>query len=281
MSPTRSPRIYRYYEARHAVSTIRDLEIRTSLPDRLNDPFELAPKIDVAQFTREQCERILMQPHHVEEAYQREAAVRGLFDKESFHRWYRSTVSERAASHMRNIPHNVEQVRQNFAQMFAKHWRLICGSEVFDSILMWSHYARDHTGIVLGFDTARAPFCEVPDDCWLNINYSGKKADYSYDPDEQIFREKMFSVAATKATEWAYESEVRIIVPTNLVLRDRFLPISPESIAAVYFGCRTSEDDKKAAAQVLKERQLALVEQYHGALDPNEYRLNFEKNLSA
>lgn len=31
---------------------------------------------------------------------------------------------------------------------------LLCFSEVWDSILLWSHYAEKHAGIVLGFDVS-------------------------------------------------------------------------------------------------------------------------------
>jgi hypothetical protein len=47
-------RIYRYYKAEHGIRVLRDLEIRTSIPSTLNDPFELSPNIDAAQFTQKQ-----------------------------------------------------------------------------------------------------------------------------------------------------------------------------------------------------------------------------------
>ena len=31
--------------------------------------------------------------------------------------------------------------------------RVFCLSELDDSVLMWSHYADQHQGVVLGFDT--------------------------------------------------------------------------------------------------------------------------------
>jgi Protein of unknown function (DUF2971) len=36
-----------------------------------------------------------------------------------------------------------------------KDAKLFCLSEIHDNILMWSHYTRDHTGVVLEFDTEK------------------------------------------------------------------------------------------------------------------------------
>jgi hypothetical protein len=268
-------KIYRYYKCEHGLLVLKDLEIRTSIPSALNDPFELSPNVNPAQFSQGRLEALLHQDHYVDEAYQKEGQRLGLSRKE-FKRLYLEDVPRRAAEAVPNIPKNVERVRRNFASKFSKYWRLVCASLVHDSILMWSHYARDHTGLVLAFDTEQRPFSQIPEDCWLKVKYSDKKADYIYSEKDREFREKMFAVAASKATDWSYEKEVRIILADTSLREGRFLPLTPQSIAAVYVGCRTSIADKDAVKSTLLHSPLRHVELWHGLLDESKYELKFE-----
>ena len=259
-------RIYRYYKCEHGLLVLKDLEIRTSIPNDLNDPFELAPNIDPGQFSQGRLEALLRQDHYVDEAYRDEGQRLGLGRKE-FKRLYLKDVPRRAAEAIPNIPKNVERVRKNFADQFSKYWRLVCASLVHDSILMWSHYAKDHTGLVLAFDSDQPPFSQIPDDCWLTVKYSNNKADYVYSEIDRKFREKMFAVAATKATDWSYEKELRIVLANTSLREGRFLGLATQSIAAVYFGCGTSMADKNAVKSALLRSSLRHVELWHGLLD--------------
>jgi hypothetical protein len=141
---------------------------------------------------------------------------------------------------------------------------------------MWSHYAHNHTGLVLGFDTSQPPFSQIPNDCWLTVKYSDKKPNYIYSRKEREFRRKMFAVAGTKASDWSYEKEIRIVFADTSIREGRFLSLTPESIAAVYCGCRISEADKTAVRAALKSSQLRHVELWLGTEDKSEYALRFE-----
>lgn len=83
------------------------------------------------------------------------------------------------------------------------------------SLLMWAHYARNHTGMAIGFDGEheffrrktyfRDPVFHVRTDldgpgfsAPRDVAYSSRRA---LDPDAAFF---------TKSTEWAYEEEVRV-----------------------------------------------------------------------
>jgi Protein of unknown function (DUF2971). len=145
---------------------------------------------------------------------------------------------------------------------------------------MWSHYAANHTGLVLGFNTAEVPFTQIGLDCWLTVNYWDKNPDYRYAADNSTFRRNMFAVAGNKAAKWSYEKEIRIILATTAIREERFLPLTPESIAAVYYGCRISRADKNAVQTILECPHFQHVEQRQGVLDEQEYRLNFQQSLT-
>lgn len=271
-------KIFRYYRAEYGLKVLDDLEIRASMPTELNDPFELSPNIDPAQFDKRRLEAILRQDFYIERAYRREGRQRGFGSKKLFKRWYLKDVPRRAAEALPKIPKNVEAIRSDFALRFGKYWRLICASLLHDSVLMWSHYAANHTGLVLAFDTAESPFSQIPKHCWLTVKYSDHKPDYVYSVKDREFSRKMFTVAGTKAKEWSYEQEIRIVVAADESLRaERFLPLTPQSIAAIYCGCRTAGADKTAVQNALKRPELEHVKLWQGALDKSEYALRFRE----
>jgi hypothetical protein len=269
-------RIFRYYKVEHGLKVLNDLEIRASIPAELNDPFELSPNIDPSQFSQRRIEALLRQKFYIEKAYREERRGRELTSKKEFKRLYLKDVPRRAAEALPKIPKNVEAVRRDFSKRFGKFWRIVCVSLINDSILMWSHYADNHTGLVLEFDTNEPPFSQIPESCWLTVKYSHKKADYVYSRKDREFLKEMFAVAATKASDWSYEKEIRIVVADNAIRDGRFLPLTPKSIAAVYCGCRISEADKAAVQAALRSRQLTHVQLWLGMLDDSQYALRFK-----
>src|SRR5262249_7505881 len=144
-----------------------------------------------------------------------------------------------------------------------------------DSVLMWSHYADNHTGLVLEFDTNEPPFSQIPKDCWLTVKYSDKKADYVYSRRDRDFLKEMFAVAAAKASDWSYEKEIRIVVADTAIRNGRFLPLTPKSITAVYCGCRCSTASMVAVRAVVKQQKLSHVICRQAILSRSQYALEF------
>jgi hypothetical protein len=268
-------KIFRYYKSEHGLKVLNDLEIRASIPTELNDPFELSPTIDAAQFGQRHLEALMRQDYHIDRAYRLEGRQRKFGSKKEFKRWYLKDVPRRAAEQLPKVRKNVEAEMRKFALRFGKYWRLICASEVHDSVLMWSHYADKHMGLVLEFDASQPPFSQIPNDCWLTMKYSDKKPNYIYSHKEREFRRNVFAVAASKAIRWSYEKEIRIVLPDTSLRDGRFLRLTPESIAAVYCGCLIAEADKTAVQTALKSPQLTHVELRLGTLDESEYVLKF------
>jgi hypothetical protein len=270
-------KLFRYYKAEHALLVLNDLEIRTSIPNTLNDPFELSPNIDASQFTQKKCETFLRADHNIDMWYEREGRKFGFTSKKAYKRHYRKDIPRRAAELLPKVPENVETVRKNFADDFSRRWRLVCASHVSDSILMWSHYAANHTGIVIEFDTDEQPFSQL-DHLTFPVHYSATKPDYVHYNKYPDFQKAMFAVAATKAADWNYEKEVRILVAAGRPLRQNlYMPISPASVTAVLCGCRMPGIVKLKVRAALKQQRLTHVRLMQATLDRSEYALTFNK----
>lgn len=106
------------------------------------------------------------------------------------------------------------------------NYKILSLSKSFNNILMWTHYADEHRGLVLGV--------EVEDNIY-NISYkknlpffnSSKKEDKKY---KKSF---LISVLKTKLSPWKYEEEVRILASQNQV---------KVKIKEVYFGLKAPDE---------------------------------------
>ena len=123
---------------------------------------------------------------------------------------------------------------------------ILCLSENRKSILMWSHYADEHSGFVVGFDSEDPFFHHHQDEQedigkLFRVNYSEKRTLI----DVKTIRDgiNLPDIFFTKNKEWGYEQEWRIIRllkganethPNNIHL----FKVPPTAIREVIFGCK-------------------------------------------
>ena len=119
-------------------------------------------------------------------------------------------------------------------------------SEVPDDLLMWAHYAANHTGFVLEFNREHTWFCAhrpEGDDCGTL-----KKVSYADEPSSPYLAElKAHEVFYTKGKKWEYEREWRIIrrlaessmSPSEGVF---LFDVPATAITGVIVGLRTSSE---------------------------------------
>lgn len=127
---------------------------------------------------------------------------------------------------------------------------ICCMTEARDNILMWSHYAACHTGFCLEFQT---------DDPFFSQIHPVKYPDTGHLPCVNLLTpgwDRLTSLHAegllTKAKEWAYEREWRIIDLTKGVGVRRF---PPKVLRGVILGCRVSAEDMRHMVGWCKGRE--------------------------
>ena len=102
---------------------------------------------------------------------------------------------------------------------------IFCLTEKPDNHLMWVHYARNHSGFVLGFD-ARAPFFNRDNRCMDKVKYQkGPK----------VFSEADIDVCFYKGDEWDYEHEWRCVRRFE-ISESRVVGIEPNLITHIILG---------------------------------------------
>jgi hypothetical protein len=157
---------------------------------------------------------------------------------------------------------DTEERIAEFSQVIQSHFvndKILCLSEMSESILMWSYYAQNHAGIVLRFtdETPDNPLVkarpvryvdQIPslfDDEMLSDMLAGYEG-----MDE---RRIMDEVVYTKSSHWAHEREWRVYSGrgrSDASYED--VPFNAKELDGVIFGVRTTEADRTTLAELIK-----------------------------
>jgi hypothetical protein len=216
-------RLYKYGSlGEHSEALFSTPTVWFSPPSQLNDPFECRPWFTF-DGTRDQIIGLLKRE------LRRRRPETGEYDITA------TAVSIYLDGRHRN-PATWEGLRRDAISTFANTVGLYCLSAKPDSILMWSHYGRDHTGYCLEFEAT---------DHTLFFG-AAQQVRYSEDfPVVDCFNtpndKRVNLIFLTKFSGWAYEEEWRIIDhDSGPGLRE----YPPHLLTSVIFGLRMTPEQK-------------------------------------
>ncbi len=177
---------------------------------------------------------------------------------------------------------SLEEVRENW-DVYLEEYRVLCLTPLRDNILMWSHYARDHSGTVIGLNVNEEPFSKAirpvdypkKNDSIDNLISSGLDSLFKFasshsdgimagldaieqqmDDNDIIHRvvaygiNKLHPCFYIKKKEWSYEKEYRLV---GRNFDSQWIKFNPSSIKEIIFGIKTSEDEKDEIWKKIKE----------------------------
>jgi hypothetical protein len=178
-----------------SLRVIRDGTVKFTSPLDFNDPFDCRPFFDPAAVERIWRAR----PDLIKAA----AAAQGLSPAQRLQKkdWM-----------LTNIRRDIES--GNFAKSLIRDIGVCCLSRTATDILMWSHYAGFHRGLVIEFAVprtgSRADMATLL--ISLPVRYSSKRPRIDLSEGIDSF-EQLERSLLTKAEQWRYEQEERVIVP--------------------------------------------------------------------
>jgi len=140
-----------------------------------------------------------------------------------------------------------------------------------DNLLMWAHYAGEHTGIAIEFTMTQPSHVGFFGDAH-RVKYNRELPVINLYTDDKIYRARAFLL--TKSVHWAYERESRIIVKNRN--NSPFYDFSPEIITAVYLGCRVTDKDRKFVLECMQDRSVS-VPLFQARQSTSGYSLEFDK----
>lgn len=150
----------------------------------------------------------------------------------------------------------IQKCIAQFRSMIAS-FGVCCFSEVWDSILMWSHYADHHRGICLGYD--ETDFMEQHSGVLKKVRYSTHYPDVSIGEITRDPNKMLDNYLLTKHVDWRYEKEWRLII-TEDACRKRVQ--APFPLRDVIFGVKTDAETRKDTLKCLGSK-LAFYEALH------------------
>lgn len=144
---------------------------------------------------------------------------------------------------------SIETIPAGFQEKFSQHFGIVCFSENLTSLLMWGHYASCHQGFVVEFEPNHILF---PAEEFGRVSYSQTRP--------CVETKEHWTILLTKSPEWSYEAEHRLIKPLVSLQRCKrrdgaekpCLDLPPDSVSAVYIGCRMPETNRNEILDALK-----------------------------
>lgn len=192
---------------------------------KFNDPFELSAKVDISKSP------------------------------------LLKTLTRREAEYVKRV------FRLSSPEAVSEEWKeklgILCLSENPFHILMWSHYASDHSGICIGFDSGKSIFKDA-----IKISYGADRPLIGLNSDPDLILKNVF---LKKSKHWEYENEWRIIRRTietderdfyfekynlgeacldeiaEIISNNagpRLYEFDPNAIRSVFLGARINEENK-------------------------------------
>ncbi|MEA3226776.1 MAG: DUF2971 domain-containing protein [Planctomycetota bacterium] len=170
----------------------------------------------------------------------------------------------------------IEAMRKQDEKGHRENAGVLSLSEKWSNILMWSHYADSHRGICIGFDFTKLLFVfnGTPFPA-LAVKYPELNDyplwEYLDDDHGAIFNKQYL----TKALDWEYEREWRVVLPEKGRTSQEF---EPAAIVSVHLGCQISERHKENVVNwCLQREQKPRI--YETAKDESSYSLQ-EKEIT-
>ena len=178
------------------------------------------------------------------------------------------------------LEHIIKENLADLKNVFLDGKRLVgvtCFSEVFDSILMWSHYGKNHSGICIEYNlmgmNEELGYTPVP--VLYKYSFLALTRFDLQDPERSVEEVYMKSMLI-KPRDWSYEKEWRVLQDYGAcgdawdeerkgALMNMITP------SAVYLGCNADTDFEREVIDICRAKSITC---YKLEKDVREYRLN-------
>jgi hypothetical protein len=268
LRPRRSRKVpvllYKYFPAERLTDVVGNRTIRFSQPSAVNDPFDVLPAI---LFACDSATRAKLRASLAADANEALEMVKMLDeDPEELEDLFLSDLDDEVEGHITMLNLQLKQDEERLRSSFDSQIGMLCLTERNDSILMWSHYAGNHSGFAVGFWMYCNFFSSnalAPNERPQPISYATNRPIFT--PDGPPPSDPMF----VKSAEWAYETEWRVI--RRLDAADKVVPSSPfpihlftipqEAFHSIIFGCRAPSTLRDTCSDLLlKDRKMNHVQ---------------------
>ena len=287
--------IFSKYVSEKIITILDNRLIRFTQPNALNDPFEARPNF-----------------HATQEGFAREFAN---VIRQDSHKWEECRGETQTDLNQQDFADAIERNPQNAVQLYRRlGWEpplsdllersydlpdrlyrevynrvgILSLSETWDNLLMWAHYAEEHTGFVLMLDGSNDFF--KGDNLSPSIAKGFAKPEsvqYSTERPPTAIEDPPREILLIKGSDWKYEKEWRYLKhiddATKLCGAPNTLPVAlfrlpSKCIRGVILGCRRSEKlEKKLVALRRDDPEFGHLQILQARASTRRYRLGIEE----
>lgn len=221
--PLRTFKVYKYFRYNdHLKSMLLDKYLWFSGASELNDPFEFKVKFtsdkNSIKYSADSFVKIISKLTPYKNSYE---AIEG------------------CRMMLNDYPELMELFHRHHFERESNNLGIYCFSEVPNDILMWSHYADSHKGVLIEFDLVKL---------FKTLRNKNKGISFEFDwidyvnclPDLNIglitkneLRDEFKKMFFTKQDKWNYEKEIRILATTKGNIN-----FDTKSITGIIKGCK-------------------------------------------
>jgi hypothetical protein len=253
------------------IDVIRNLEIRFTQPDALNDPFELQPHFDSIVAEADILANLPESPPDlrpmVMQAYEMLPELKAIpldFAMRAVEEFMgtddaRQATAEGLRIFLKSMRDGAAPIRQAIHRAFNENVGILSLSEISDNDLMWAHYADRHTGLVLCFDEQHTFFNRRRTE--NDEFYFVRKVRYSDDPPVSLATIDGDALLITKGRKWSYEREWRMLVPLKDATRSmtvvgdtvHLFAFPPDVLRGVILGANATLNTEASVRDLLTD----------------------------
>lgn len=266
--------LYQYFKFEDGRNYLESQLLKISIPNRINDPFEFLPQyvktndlsIIKEQALQQDISNMLINKFNKDTTFISEFGHMNL-DRWPF--WVNDNIQSLYNFYCISFEYATSSQFSNYIDDLSKKLGLICFTAKNDSILMWSHYAKNHTGIVIGFKN------NLFDGKAIQVKYSDKRVQVRAGF-KIIDKNEFEQVLYNKNIDWAYEDEYRLCMKLDSCLRDGdnyYMPCPIEMIKEIYFGVNCKYDHITYINSLLNQN----IDLYQCARNWANYNIDFKK----
>jgi len=228
----------------YSISSLKSDTIWLSSPNKLNDPYDCSFDITDDDITKLGGALVSDYDIKIEEAFEK-------LESEG--------KSEVIVAMKKLFEHRHEKLINEFSTKAKDLYQKIFSlSERKDSILMWTHYAKDHTGFCIEYEASADLWDGQFLRCIHPVVYTDNLLDIGRYLTSTNRWEKFISFllpALFKAKDWEYEKEWRLVYGYG-ILEKNILKAPP--VKAIYAGSRISNPHRELLKEICDKKNIPL-----------------------
>jgi hypothetical protein len=271
--------LYKYTQPER-IDIIENQFIRFTQPQYFNDPFEcqialtnVAEPNYISDFITKNIDRIIFDIH------KEKSNQPGSFSLYSALDFWHTNQPELTKYMASEISNKTPILQTYFNKLLETNIGILSLSRSYNDLLMWAHYAKDHSGLLIEFDESNTFFNRTSDTGVplfkiQDVEYSDTR------PNATLADLDINTPLLTKSIHWAYEKEVRIImglhnadktIDNNIYL----FKIPASCLKSVTLGCKASQKLRDNTLEIIHSNEnLRHITLHESAIDPLKYKIN-------